>query len=185
MAETLKISIITATYNREDTLGDVFKCLRTQTYSHIEHVIIDGVSTDRTLDIINEHFSGQGVVVSEPDNGIYDALNKGVERATGDVIGLLHSDDILADDKVLARIATAFEDPTVDAVYGDLQYVTQGELSKLVRHWQAGELTPRQLKMGWMPPHPTFFVSTEISRLNSRTQRQWSMELRYCCVQYD
>ena len=101
-------------------------------------------------------------VISEPDKGIYDALNKGIARSTGDVIGLIHSDDFFADEKVLERVAAAFSDPDIDAVYGDLEYVAAADPTRVVRRWRAGNFTPRKLAWGWMPPHPTLFMRRRV-----------------------
>ena len=104
----------------------------------------------------------QTVWLSEPDKGIYDALNKGLVRATGDVIGLMHSDDFFADEQVLVRVAAAFEDPDVDAAYGDLDYVARDDTSRIVRRWRAGEYQPARLARGWMPPHPTLYLRRSV-----------------------
>lgn len=129
-----------------------------QNHSDVELVVIDGYSTDGTREELARYADRLGVCVSEPDEGIYDALNKGITLAKGEIVGFLHSDDVLADDHVLARIAEAFEDPDVDAVYGDLLYVRRSDPSAVVRFWQAGPFAMRQLLWGWMPPHPTFYV---------------------------
>lgn len=158
----MKISLVTAVYNRRDTIEDAIKSARSQNYQNVEHVIIDGASTDGTLDIVNKLADERTVLVSEKDGGIYDALNKGIHLATGDVIGLLHSDDFLASRNVLEMVAKTFADPSIDAVYGDLQYVSQANTSKVVRHWKAGEFHPSKLAKGWMPPHPTLFLRKDV-----------------------
>ena len=158
----MKISVITAVYNRVATIGDALDSVRAQTWPDVQHVVIDGASTDGTLEILQARRSEIAVLVSEPDKGIYDALNKGIARATGDVIGLMHSDDLYADERVLADVASAFSDPTVDAVYGDLDYVAQGDTSKVIRRWRSGEYAPALLSRGWMPPHPTLYVRRQV-----------------------
>lgn len=154
----MKISIITAVYNRADTVGMAIDSVARQTYPDCEHLIIDGASSDGTLAVVQTRHREAMRVVSEPDEGIYDALNKGIGLATGDVIGLVHSDDFLAHDEVLAKVARAFADPAVQAVYGDLDYVSAADPLRIVRHWRAGAVTARKLGWGWMPPHPTVFV---------------------------
>jgi len=158
----LKISVITAVYNRVATIGDALDSVRAQTWRDVQHVVIDGASTDGTLEILQARRNEIAVLVSEPDKGIYDALNKGIARATGDVIGLMHSDDLYADERVLADVAVAFSDPTVDAVYGDLDYVAQGDTSRVIRRWRSGEYSPARLPSGWMPPHPTLYLRRRV-----------------------
>ena len=158
----MKISIITAVYNREKTVAQAIASVRGQTYADIEHLIIDGASKDGTLAAVEAARHDRMRLVSEPDGGIYDALNKGIRLATGDAIGLMHSDDFFAHDRVLGTIAEAFRDPTVDAVYGDLDYVSSSDPSRIVRHWRSGEFQPAKLKRGWMPPHPTLFLRRRV-----------------------
>jgi len=159
----LKLSIITAVYNSKDAIEDCLKSVASQTFADVEHIIIDGSSTDRTKDVIQSALGGQNcIIVSEPDEGIYDALNKGIKMASGDVIGLLHSDDIYYDKNVLAKTVKLFEEKHVDSVYGDLVYVDKKDTSKVFRYWKAGEFNSNKLRKGWMPPHPAFFVRKEI-----------------------
>lgn len=154
----MKISVITAAYNSEATVGEAVASIGAQSYPNVEHLIIEGKSTDGTIAAIERAAHDRMVLLSAPDSGIYDALNKGIARATGDVIGFLHSDDFLAHSNVLARIAEAFEDPTVEAVFSDLDYVSQSDTSRIVRHWATGPFAPRRLKWGWMPAHPTLYL---------------------------
>ncbi len=168
----MKVSVITAVFNRERTVARALASLGAQTHADIEHIIIDGGSTDGTLAILKAGRRAGSVLVSEPDNGIYDALNKGLVRATGDIIGLLHSDDELADPAVLADVAALFASRPVDAVYGDLDYVASDGSGRIVRHWRAGEYSPRKLGRGWMPPHPALFVrKTVIDRFGGYDTR--------------
>jgi glycosyltransferase involved in cell wall biosynthesis len=153
----MKISIITATYNSAGTVRDTLASIAGQQYPLIEHIIVDGLSKDNTLAIVNE-FAHVARVISEKDKGIYDAMNKGVKLATGDIIGILNSDDFYTSSLILSKVATAFEDPSVEAVYGDLQYVQPGNTQVIVRTWKAGKFQRKYLYYGWMPPHPTFFV---------------------------
>lgn len=161
MATPLKISVITAVYNAHETIGTALDSVGSQTWPDVEHVVIDGGSKDGTVELLHQRLDARAVLVSEPDSGIYDALNKGIARASGDVVGFLHADDVYAASDVLARIAAAFADPTVGAVYGDLQYVRKDDLGQVVRHWRSNPFARRQLAWGWMPPHPTLYVRRE------------------------
>lgn len=157
----MKISVITATRNSSLTILDAIKSLNDQDYHNIEHIVIDGASTDETLNIVKTFRKRETIVVSEKDKGIYDALNKGLELATGDVVGFLHSDDIFADNKVLSRVAKEFNKGAIDAVYGDLHYVSKSDITKLIRIWDGGIFNRNKFKYGWMPPHPTFYMKRE------------------------
>ncbi|MEP5151418.1 glycosyltransferase family 2 protein [Planktotalea sp.] len=157
-----KISIVTAVYNREATIGEAIQSVQDQSYSNIEHVIQDGGSTDGTLGVIEQLSNSRTSLVSERDEGIYDAINLGMQRATGDVVGLMHSDDIFAQDSIIEGVAQAFEDPSIDCVYGDLQYVAADDTSRVIRHWKAGPFERAKLRRGWMPPHPTFYLRRSI-----------------------
>jgi len=158
----LKISVVTAVYQSEATVGEAIASVARQTHLDLEHVIVEGKSTDGSLAAINRAAHDRMLLISEPDNGIYDALNKGIRHATGDVIGFIHSDDFFAHDSVLARIAAAFEDPAVEAVFSDLDYVSQADTSRVVRHWSTGPFKPLRLKRGWMPAHPTLYLRREV-----------------------
>lgn len=157
----IKVSVVTATWNCEETIGDCLTSISSQTYPNIEHIVIDGGSTDGTLSILNAHRSKIDVLVSEKDKGIYDALNKGVARATGDVVGFLHADDVYDSPDVLSRVVAAFSDRSVCAVYGDLLYVKKSDVGKVVRYWKSSPFSMSALKWGWMPPHPTLYVRRE------------------------
>ena len=157
----IKISVVTATYNCEATLTETLASLKAQTHLNFEHIVVDGLSTDRTLEIVQANADGRTTTRSEKDRGIYDALNKGIARCTGDVIGFLHADDMYASTDVLATVAQGFADPTVCAVYGDLLYVKQQDPSQVVRHWKCSPFIARRLAWGWMPPHPTLYVRRE------------------------
>lgn len=158
MENNLTISVVTATWNCANTLPDCLASVARQTYTNREHVVVDGASIDGTIDVIKRHIDQIVKFKSEPDKGIYDALNKGIQLATGDVVGFLHADDLYASDDVLSKIAQAFEDPTVCAVYGDLKYVSQKDTSKVIRHWHGKPFNQRDLGLGWMPAHPTLYV---------------------------
>lgn len=154
----MKISIVTAVYNREKTVAQAIRSVAAQSHSDVEHLIVDGASTDGTLSEVLRHNSAGMQVISEPDCGIYDALNKGIRSATGDIVGLMHSDDFFAHEHVLEKVAFAFATTDADAVYGDLDYVASTDTSKVIRHWRSGEFVPQRLARGWMPPHPTLFI---------------------------
>jgi len=158
----LKISIITSVYNKQETIAEAMDSVLSQTYPDIEYIIIDGGSTDDTVNIIKSYQNRLAVFISEPDKGIYDGLNKGIKLATGDVIGFLHSDDLYENNTVIEKVAKAFIENEIDSVYGDLTYVNKSDPTKVIRYWKSGEFTLKKLRRGWMPPHPTFFVKRAI-----------------------
>jgi glycosyltransferase len=158
----MKITIVTATYNSEKTICDCVKSISSQTYGEIEHIVIDGGSCDKTIGLVKSVSRKDTIVQSARDDGIYDALNKGIRLASGDVIGFLHSDDVLADDNVISEVARAFSNPSISAVYGDLEYVSKCDLSCVVRSWKSRQFDRRQLYLGWMPPHPTLYLRREV-----------------------
>lgn len=158
----LTISVITAVFNRVDTIDHVLASIQAQTWTQIEHIVIDGVSTDGTLQVLETNRDRLAVLVSEPDSGIYDALNKGLSLASGDIVGLMHSDDFYADERVLERVAETFADPAVDAVYGDLDYVAKDNPSRIIRRWRSGAYSRNKLAWGWMPPHPTLYLRRRV-----------------------
>jgi glycosyltransferase involved in cell wall biosynthesis len=158
----LKISVITAVYNNRETISDALDSALGQSGVDIELVVIDGGSTDGTQVVLQSYTDKLDALVSEPDRGIYDALNKGIQRASGDVVGFLHSDDLFADPGALSRIAAAFADPGVGAVYGDLVYVRKDNPDQVVRYWRSGFFSERRLGWGWMPPHPTLYMRRHV-----------------------
>lgn len=159
---SLHISVVTAVLNRAETLADALRSVHSQSWPDVEHIVIDGGSTDGSLEILQAHRARIARLVSEPDGGIYDALNKGIGAASGDVIGFMHADDEYASPRVLEQVARVFEDPEVEAVYGDLVYVRKTDASHVVRYWRAGQYRRHQLALGWMPPHPTFYVRRDV-----------------------
>jgi glycosyltransferase len=185
----MKISVITATYNSAATVRDTLSCIAGQTHLDIEHIIVDGQSKDNTLDIIKE-FPHVAKLISEKDKGLYDAMNKGVQLATGDVIGILNSDDFYTSSTILGKVAAVFSDPSIEAVYGDLQYVKQDDVNKVVRTWKAGRYKKKYFYYGWMPPHPTFFVRSNLYKkaglFNTRLRSAADYELMLrMMVKYD
>jgi glycosyltransferase involved in cell wall biosynthesis len=153
--QDLKISLITVSYNAQKTLDRCIQSVIAQNFANIEYIIIDGASTDGTLQIISKYDQHVNIFVSEPDAGIYDALNKGLALATGDIIGALNADDYFADDNVISAIARVFADPATAALYGDLDYVRLS--GTIVRKWRSKAYRPGLFNFGWMPPHPTFY----------------------------
>jgi glycosyltransferase len=161
---SLQISVITAVKNRVGTLGSCLCSVQAQTWRDVEHIVVDGGSTDGSLGVLAASRAKLAKLICEPDRGVYDALNKGIRAASGDVVGFMHADDEFASERTLERVARAFEDPSVDAVYGDLVYVSRDDPSRVVRYWRAGNFTRQQLANGWMPPHPTFYVRRSVYR---------------------
>lgn len=157
----MKISIITSTYNSASTIKDTLQCISEQEYDDIEHLIIDGGSKDNTLELIKQ-FPHVSKLISEKDDGIYDAMNKGIAMASGEIIGILNSDDFYVSSGVLSKVAAAFQDPEVMATYANLQFVHKNDTNKVVRTWKAGYYTRKSFYYGWMPPHPTFFVRKSV-----------------------
>lgn len=160
----MKFSLVTVTYNSAQTLRDTITSVLSQTYQNIEYIIIDGLSKDDTVEIIKEYepqFNGRMKWFSEKDYGLYDAMNKGFRLATGDVIGIINSDDLIAQPDAIEKVMKCFQsDDSVDAVYADLYYVAQNDTSKIVRHWVSGK--QKSFAKGWHPAHPTFYVKREM-----------------------
>jgi len=158
----MKISIITPTYNSAKTIKRTILSIIDQHYNNLEYIIIDGVSTDGTLEIVRSYQNEINTkFISEKDNGIYDAMNKGIKLATGNIIGILNSDDFYDDDKVLAVVAEAFKDQKIEAVYGDIKYFSN-DINQIKRYWRAGGYKESKLNYGWTIPHPTLFLRKNI-----------------------
>jgi len=160
----LKISIITATFNSSESLKSCIDSVVMQDYSSIEYIIIDGKSSDSTTEIVKNYQATYSYIkmVSENDSGIYDALNKGLALATGDVIGFLHSDDLFPSNTIISELATKINDNNLDGIYGDLQYVTKENTNKIIRIWKSCDFRPELLKKGWMPAHPTLIIKKQV-----------------------
>jgi glycosyltransferase involved in cell wall biosynthesis len=192
------VSIITISFNSAGTIEKTVQSVVDQTYPDIEPILIDGGSTDGTLDVVGKYLGGEAgergaaccgrrraVIVSEPDGGIYDAMNKGVARATGDIVGILNSDDFYPHERVVERVVERFEKTGCDALYADCCYVDREETGRVTRYWKAGAYKPGAFKGGWMPPHPTFFVRKEhYDRLGAyrpefRTAGDYELLLRF------
>lgn len=156
----MKVSIITVTYNSCQTLGDAIESVLRQTYRDIEYIIVDGASTDDTLNVIRRYedaFEGRMKWVSEKDRGIYDAMNKGIKMATGDVVGILNSDDYFTSNDVIERMVPAFDDSSIDASYGDIHFIRDGNPEKCIRYYSSKRFRPSWLRFGFMPAHPSFY----------------------------
>lgn len=157
-----KISIITVCYNSEKTIEDTILSVINQTYDNIEYIIIDGLSTDNTLEIVNKYQDKITKVVSEKDAGLYDAINKGIRLATGEIIANLNSDDFYIDNNVITDVIAKIEEEKADTLYADLYYVDSTDTNKIVRNWISGAYQKGLFFKGWMPPHPTFFVRKSV-----------------------
>lgn len=161
----MKITIITAVYNAAQTLADAMDSVLRQTYADIEYVVVDGGSKDGSVDVVRSYeprFGGRMKWVSEPDHGIYDAMNKGIRMATGDVVGILNSDDYFTADDVVEQVAQTLADPQLDAVYGDIHFIRAGQPDRCVRYYSSARFHPRWLRFGFMPAHPSFYCRREV-----------------------
>lgn len=154
----MKVSIITVCYNAAETIADTLRSVRQQTYRNIEHIVVDGGSVDNTLAVVAAEGSHVIKLVSERDRGIYDAMNKGLALATGEVVGFLNADDVLAHTDVIKKIAQTMADPAINACYGDLVYVAQDDTNKIVRYWKSQAYRHGLFDRGWVPAHPTFYA---------------------------
>jgi len=158
----MKISLITVTYNCARTLSDTFDSVRSQKCEEFEYIVIDGGSTDGTLDIIRQNNDIITFWSSAPDKGIYDAMNKGLEKATGEYVGFLHSDDMFFSEGTIKSIMQSVEKDKPDVLYGDLEYVNSVSVDKVVRKWRSCDFEHKLLKKGWMPPHPTLYIRKDV-----------------------
>ena len=161
----MKVSIITVAFNSAATIAHCMQSVLDQSYSNIEYIVVDGLSKDNTLNIVREFeplFAGKMRWISEKDNGIYDAMNKGLHMATGDVVGILNSDDFFTDNDVIEKVAQAFTDDKIDAVYGDVHFVRETNLSRCVRYYSSAGFRPGWLRFGIMPAHPSFYARKEV-----------------------
>ncbi|WP_426671957.1 glycosyltransferase family 2 protein [Mucilaginibacter sp. McL0603] len=156
----MKISVITVAFNAEKTIEHSIASVLGQKFNNVQYIVIDGGSTDDTIKIINKYKDKVDIFVSEPDRGIYDAMNKGIALATGDIIGTLNADDFYSDDHVLSEVAAGFTDPHTDILYGDLDYIEPS--GKINRKWRSGKYKSGAFNWGWMPPHPTFYCRKKL-----------------------
>lgn len=158
----MKVTIITVVFNGAKTIKHTIESVLNQAYKNVEYILIDGNSSDNTMDIVNEYKDTIDTIISEPDKGLWDAINKGIGLATGDVIGLLHADDFYTDEKVLQRVVSKLEESKTDTLFADLLYIKDDNLDLVLRYFSAKNFTPKKLTYGLMPPHPTFFVKKSI-----------------------
>jgi len=171
-------SIITATYNSEFTISETMESLLSQDFDNFEVLIIDGLSTDNTIKIIKSYNDSRINIYSEADKGIYDALNKGITRSIGDIIGFLHSDDTFTNNNILSDIYKSF-DSQFDGVYGDLNYVSANNHNKIIRNWVSNSFNPKMLKKGWMPPHPTLFLNKNVYEKHGNFKTEYNVSSDY------
>lgn len=158
----MKISIITVVWNNVKTIRDAIESVLNQTYENIEYIVIDGASTDGTVEIVKSYGQRIDKFISEKDKGLYDAMNKGIRLSTGDIVGILNSDDFYINEFVIEKIVKMFEEKRIDSVYADLVFVKPENLNKIVRYYDSSYFNPKRFAYGWMPAHPTFFVKKEI-----------------------
>jgi len=158
----MKISVVTVVLNGVDTLEQTILSVDSQSYDDVEHILVDGGSTDGTLEIINRHAGKLSRILIEADEGIYDAMNKGISMATGDVVGFLNADDLYENQDVLSKIGSVFKDQSIDACYAQIVYVRPGNLNKIIRYWDSKDYQAGLFEKGWMPAHPTFYVRRKI-----------------------
>ncbi len=179
------ISVITVCRNASRHIVGCLESVASQRHPEVEHLVIDGASTDGTADRVRETANPLVRLVSEPDGGLYDAMNKGLALAGGDIVGFLHADDFFAHADVLARVDAALAVAAVDACYGDLEYVAADDPGRVVRHWKAGDFHPGDFGSGWMPPHPTFYARAGVYRRHGgfdtrfRIGADWDLLLRF------
>lgn len=169
----MKVSVITVAYNSSKTIAHTLQSVRQQTHGDVEHIVVDGGSTDDTLKIVEVEGAHVAKLVSERDNGIYDAMNKGLALATGDVVAFINSDDFYASSSVLETVVESFNKTGADCCFGDLCYVSQVDPSRIVRYWRSSDFAPGAFGKGWVPPHPTFFARRSIY------QRMGGFDLRF------
>jgi glycosyltransferase involved in cell wall biosynthesis len=161
-----KISIITVCYNSQSTIIDTIESVINQNYLNIEYIVVDGKSEDETFNIVKSYGSRISKFISEPDNGIYDAMNKGISLASGDVIGFLNADDFYSSTDILTQVISHFKDPCIDACYGDLCYIDSVDINRVIRYWKSGPFELGSFQRGWVPPHPTFFVRKSVYEIH-------------------
>ena len=158
----MKVSIVTAVFNNKDFIATCIKSVQSQQYPFIEHVIIDGASTDGTIEVISSFLNEKAVFISEKDSGMYEAIHKGIRIATGNVIGILNADNIFFDENVLAKVVEEFKKKKIDALYGDVVFVKQNNTEEIVRYYSGKSFKPYKFAFGFMPPHPSFYAKKEV-----------------------
>lgn len=184
----MRISIITVAFNAACTIANTLESVAVQKHIDIEHIVVDGASTDGTIEVIKCFGKHVAKLISEPDEGLYDAMNKGLDWATGDVVGFLNADDFYANDTVLSKVAESFSNNTIDACYSDLVYVDQQDTDKVVRYWKSCNYRAGLFEHGWVPPHPTFFVRRSVYKrlggfnLDFRLAADFELMIRFLAV---
>lgn len=159
----MKISIITVCFNSVKTIRSAIESVVSQSYNDIEYIIVDGASNDSTMSVISEYQSYISTIISEPDSGLYEAMNKGINAATGDVIGILNSDDVFVDEYVLSSVAEEFQgNEQSDIVFGDIVFVRPSDPNTIIRYYSSKNFRPWKMRFGWMPPHPATFFKKEV-----------------------
>ncbi|WP_417536720.1 glycosyltransferase family 2 protein [Methylophaga sp.] len=189
MSDRLSVSIITVCFNSEATIRGTLESVRSQDYEKIEHVVIDGASSDSTLSIVSQFRDTVSTVISEPDCGLYDAMNKGVHAATGDIVGILNSDDFFESEEVISEVVRFFKNhPNVDVAFGDVVFVEPGNLEQVTRYYRSRHFQPWKLRFGWMPAHPATFVRSSAYRrvggyrLDMKISADYEMFVRWLLV---
>jgi glycosyltransferase involved in cell wall biosynthesis len=181
----MKISIITICYNPGDELKAAIESVLSQQGVDVEYILVDGGSTDGTVEYVRSLNGQIATFVSEPDHGLYDALNKGIRLATGDIIGLLHADDFYVSEMALSLVAKTVQTTGADAVYGDMVYVDKINPDRIIRYWKSGDYNPEKLKFGWMPPHPTLFLKREVYEKAKLPNGEYFDTTMTCAADYD
>ena len=191
MSERLRVSIITVAYNSAKTIADTIASVLAQTYPDLEYIVVDGQSTDGTIDILRQYeakFIGRMRWISEKDGGIYDAMNKGITMATGDIVGILNSDDYFTSDTIIEQMVKAFDDASIDATYGDIHFIRDGQPDKCIRYYSSKRFSPSWLRFGFMPAHPSFYARREVFeraglyKTNYKIGSDYEMMVRLFCV---
>ena len=158
----MKISIVTVAYNAADTIADTLRSLAAQTYLDVEHIVVDGCSSDQTLEIIKTQGKHVARIISEPDNGIYDAVNKGITAASGEIVGILNADDVYANKDVLQNVANIMQNENLDALLGDVEFFHPSNPTRIVRRYRSERFSPKRIAWGWMPAHPAMFLRKSV-----------------------
>lgn len=183
----MKVTVITIVLNQKDFIESCINSIQKQSYPDIEHIIIDGGSTDGTKNIIEKYRNKISKFISEPDNGIYYAMNKGIALAAGDIVGFLNADDFYADNSVIKNVVSVIKNNSVDSCYGDVLYVKRNDILVTTRNWKSGPFNKNKFKKGWFPPHPTFFVKRDVYNKfgNFNTEFRFSADvelmIRFLC----
>lgn len=176
----MKVSIVTVVYNNKETILEAIESVRKQTYKNIEYIIIDGQSSDGTADLIKHVNNGPDIFISEPDKGIYDAMNKGISMATGDIIGILNSDDFFFDENIITDVVAHFNiEPGLHLLFGDLIYVDKNNINKIRRYWSSQSYYDKFFEHGHVPPHTALFVRSQVYKIAGLFNLNYSLAADY------